>query len=122
MRRVWSLRVSESKRLVARGVTEADYIKSAMRQAAVAPLPGIPNGHIIEEATGKPFCYVSCFRLRRRQARVLIGYPTGGNAGIAFGAAVSPRVRYPLAEGLDKSVHGDLTELARLIHYDPIGP
>ncbi len=52
---VISLTVSESKRLIARGVAAADCVRRAMESGIVAVLPGTTNGYVIEELTGTPF-------------------------------------------------------------------
>jgi len=55
MHRVISLTVSESKRLIAKGVAAKDYVRRALETGIVAVLPGTTNGYIIEELTGEPF-------------------------------------------------------------------
>lgn len=52
---VLSLTVSESKRLIAKGVVETDMVKNAMQQGIVAIDYGSTNGYIIEEITGEAF-------------------------------------------------------------------
>ena len=47
------------------------------------------------------------------QAAILIGHPTGGTIGAALGALVARRVTLLIPVGLEKSVPGDLYEVAR---------
>ncbi len=55
MHKVLSLTVSESKRLIAKGVAATDYVRRALENGIVAVLPGTTNGYVIEELTGEPF-------------------------------------------------------------------
>jgi hypothetical protein len=55
MHRVISFTVSESKRLIARGVAAFDIVRRALDSGIVAVLPGTTNGYVIEELTGEPF-------------------------------------------------------------------
>ena len=55
MHRVISLTVSESKRLIAKGIAQWDVVKRALDQGIVAIGSGTTNGYIIEELTGEPF-------------------------------------------------------------------
>lgn len=49
------LTVSESKRLIAKGVAATDCVQRAMESGIVAVVPGTTNGYVIEELTGGPF-------------------------------------------------------------------
>lgn len=53
MHLVTSLTVSESKRLIARGVAQADLVRRALEHGTVAVGSGTTNGYIIEELTGE---------------------------------------------------------------------
>ena len=55
MHHVISLTVSESKRLIAKGVAEADFVKRAMNEGTLAIGSGSTNGYVIEEITGERF-------------------------------------------------------------------
>ena len=55
MRRILSLTVSESKRLISKGVAATDCVQRALETGIVAVLPGTTNGYVIEELTGEPF-------------------------------------------------------------------
>jgi hypothetical protein len=55
MHRLISLTVSESKRLIAKGVAAKDTVRRALAHGVVAVLPGTTNGYVIEELTGEPF-------------------------------------------------------------------
>jgi len=48
-----SLTVSESKRLIAKGVAQTGIVKNAMQQGILAIGPGSTNGYIVEEITGE---------------------------------------------------------------------
>jgi hypothetical protein len=50
---VFSLTVSESKRLIARGVARADFVRRAMEEGTFALGSGTTNGYIVEEITGE---------------------------------------------------------------------
>ncbi|MCK5802186.1 MAG: hypothetical protein KAI66_05110 [Lentisphaeria bacterium] len=52
---VVSLTVSESKRLIAKGIAQADYIQRALEEGTVCVGSGTTNGYIIEELTGESF-------------------------------------------------------------------
>ncbi len=52
------------------------------------------------------------------QSGVLIGHPTGGNLGAAFGTAVARRVRLIVPAGLEKDCSVDLHEAARGLQAD----
>ena len=52
---VLSLTVSESKRLIAKGVAQADFVLQAMEEGTLAIGSGTTNGYVIEEITGEPF-------------------------------------------------------------------
>ena len=53
MHTVFSLTVSESKRLIARGVAQADFVRRAMEEGILAVGSGTTNGYIVEEITGE---------------------------------------------------------------------
>ena len=53
MHSVLSLTVSESKRLIAKGVSQADFVRRAMDEGTLAMGSGTTNGYIFEEITGK---------------------------------------------------------------------
>ena len=48
-----SLTVSESKRLIAKGAAQADFVRRAMDEGILAIGSGTTNGYLIEEITGK---------------------------------------------------------------------
>ena len=48
-----SLTVSESKRLVAKGVARADFVRRAMDEGILAVSSGTTNGYVVEEITGE---------------------------------------------------------------------
>ena len=48
------LTVAESKRLIARGVSQCEIVKAALGDGIVAVAKGTTNGYIVEELTGKP--------------------------------------------------------------------
>jgi len=50
---VLSMTVSESKRLIAKGVAQLDYVKRALDKGVLAVGPGSTNGYVIEEITGE---------------------------------------------------------------------
>jgi len=50
---IFSMTVSESKRLIAKGVVQLDYVKRALDQGILAIGPGSTNGYVIEEITGE---------------------------------------------------------------------
>ncbi len=50
---VFSLTVSESKRLIARGLTEDERVQSAMAEGMVAVCKGTTNGYVLEELLGR---------------------------------------------------------------------
>lgn len=50
---VLSLTVSESKRLIAKAVAQADFVRQAMENGTLAIGSGTTNGYIVEEITGK---------------------------------------------------------------------
>jgi len=52
---VTSLTVSESKRLIAKGVARADFVRRAMDQGILAVGSGSTNGYVVEEITGERF-------------------------------------------------------------------
>ena len=51
---VTSLTVSESKRLIARGVAAADFVRRAMEKGTLAIGSGTTNGYVVEEILGEP--------------------------------------------------------------------
>jgi hypothetical protein len=53
MHTVTSLTVSESKRLIAKGVAQAKFVKRAMEKGTLAVGSGTTNGYIVEEITGE---------------------------------------------------------------------
>ena len=53
MHMVTSLTVSESKRLIAKGVAQADFVRRAMDEGTLAVGSGTTNGYVIEEITGE---------------------------------------------------------------------
>jgi hypothetical protein len=55
MHLVLSLTVSESKRLIAKGVAQTDFVRRAMDEGTLAIGSGTTNGYIIEEITGERF-------------------------------------------------------------------
>jgi len=48
------LTVSESKRLIAKGVAKLDFVQRALREGTVAIAKGTTNSYIVEEILGKP--------------------------------------------------------------------
>ena len=52
---VTSLTVAESKRLIARGVAQADFVRRAMEEGTLAISSGSTNGYVVEELTGERF-------------------------------------------------------------------
>ena len=50
---ILSLTVSESKRLIARGVAQADFVRRAIDHGTFAIGTGTTNGYIVEEITGE---------------------------------------------------------------------
>ena len=50
---VISLTVSESKRLIAKGVAQADFVRHAMEEGTLAIGSGTTNGYLVEEITGE---------------------------------------------------------------------
>jgi len=52
---VLSLTVSESKRLIAKGVAQADFVRRAIDEGTLAVGSGTTNGYVIEEITGERF-------------------------------------------------------------------
>ncbi len=52
---VISLTVSESKRLIAKGVAQADFVRRAMDEGTLAIGSGTTNGYVVEEITGERF-------------------------------------------------------------------
>jgi len=55
MHTVVSLTVSESKRLIGKGVAQADFVRRAMEEGTLAVGSGTTNGYVVEEITGEPF-------------------------------------------------------------------
>jgi len=55
MHHVISLTVSESKRLIAKGVAAAEFVKRAMDEGTLAIGSGSTNGYVVEEITGERF-------------------------------------------------------------------
>ena len=53
MHTVLSLTVSESKRLIAKGVAQADFVRRAMEEGTLAIGSGTTNGYVVEEITGE---------------------------------------------------------------------
>jgi hypothetical protein len=53
MNLVLSMTVSESKRLIAKGVAQADFVRRAMAEGTFALGSGTTNGYIFEEITGE---------------------------------------------------------------------
>ena len=51
---VTSLTVSESKRLIGKGVAAADFVQRAMNEGTLAVGSGSTNGYVVEEITGEP--------------------------------------------------------------------
>ncbi|MBN1671484.1 MAG: hypothetical protein JXR37_10650 [Kiritimatiellae bacterium] len=49
-----SLTVSESKRLIAKGVAQAEFVRNAMKKGTLAIGSGTTNGYLVEEITGEP--------------------------------------------------------------------
>ena len=54
MHKVLSLTVAESKRLIAKGVAQADFVRRAMEEGTLAIGSGTTDGYIVEEITGEP--------------------------------------------------------------------
>ncbi|NLF17032.1 MAG: hypothetical protein GX595_07220, partial [Lentisphaerae bacterium] len=54
MHLVVSLTVSESKRLIARGVAQCDAVQRARDRGVIAIGSGTTNAYVIEELTGSP--------------------------------------------------------------------
>lgn len=54
MHLTFSLTVSESKRLVARGAARADFVRRAAEEGILAIGSGTTNGYLVEEITGEP--------------------------------------------------------------------
>jgi len=52
---VVSLTVSESKRLIGKGVAQADFVRRAMEAGTLAIGSGTTNGYVVEEITGERF-------------------------------------------------------------------
>lgn len=50
---VTSLTVSESKRLIGKGVAQADFVRRAMEKGTLAIGSGSTNGYVVEEITGE---------------------------------------------------------------------
>ena len=50
---VTSFTVSESKRLIAKGIAQADFVIRAMNEGTLAIGPGTTNAYIVEEITGQ---------------------------------------------------------------------
>ena len=50
---VTSLTVSESKRLIGKGVAQADFVRRAMEEGTLAIGSGSTNGYVVEEITGE---------------------------------------------------------------------
>jgi len=55
MHSVLSLTVSEGKRLIAKGVAQADFVRRAISEGTLAVGSGTTNGYIVEEITGERF-------------------------------------------------------------------
>jgi len=55
MHHVFSLTVSESKRLIAKGVAQADFVRRAMAEGTLAVGSGTTNAYVVEEITGERF-------------------------------------------------------------------
>ena len=53
MHTVLSLTVSESKRLIAKGVAQADFVRRTMEEGTLAIGSGTTNGYVVEEITGE---------------------------------------------------------------------
>ena len=92
MHHVFSLTVSESKRLIAKGVAAADYVRRAMKEGTLAVGSGSTNGYVVEEI-----------------------------AGAAIGTVVARRIVYLHPVGLEKSTSADLSEVAERLAADPAG-
>ncbi len=52
---VLSLTVSESKRLIAKGVAAADFVRRAIDEGTLAIGSGTTNAYVVEEITGERF-------------------------------------------------------------------
>lgn len=50
---VLSLTVSESKRLIAKGVAQAEFVRRAMQEGTLAIGSGTTDGYVVEEITGE---------------------------------------------------------------------
>ncbi len=48
------LTVSESKRLIAKGVAKLEFVQKARQEGTVAIAKGSTNGYVVEEILGKP--------------------------------------------------------------------
>lgn len=55
MQESFSLTVSESKRLIAKGIAADPVVRSAFNTGMVVVAPGTTNGYVVEELTGKAF-------------------------------------------------------------------
>ena len=164
------LTVSESKRLIAKGVAKHPAVTAAMRKGYVVVCKGSTNAYVVEELLGKKIArtdYVSgnvlprkgrsgsavsaklpdvifkdgkvlegssskdivselgpgdvfikganALNYERSQAALLIGHPTGGTIGAAIGVLVARRVNVLIPVGLEKSIPGDLNEVAEIV-------
>jgi hypothetical protein len=64
-----SLTVSESKRLIAKGIVRAGCVRHAMEHGILAVASGTTNGYIIEELLDKPFDKKHCVTGRTLPSR-----------------------------------------------------
>ena len=164
------LTVSESKRLIAKGVADHPAVIQAMSQGYVVLCKGTTDAYVAEELLGKPIqktdyvtghtlpvrrnrpAHVSAtlpdlvfkdgkvmkdvtatgvvgdlgpgdvfikganaLNYDRQQAGLLIGHPTGGTLGATIGVLVARSVRVLVPVGFEKSIPGDLHDLAEYV-------
>lgn len=100
MHRTLSLTVSESKRLIAKGITQNPQVRHALAKGTLAVLPGTTNGYVVEELTGKPFDKTTFVAGRTLPANYTGPKPdqTAGDLVMSRGQIVDTTARQALSE------------------------
>lgn len=171
--RSFVLTVSESKRLIARGVRRHPPVLNALSNGTIAIAKGTTNSYIVEELVGEGihrphYCTgtttphgatgldigdklpdvvlrngerveglsatdavremkagdvfikgANALNYELQQAGILIGHPTGGTIGAAIGSVIARRVHLLIPVGLEKSIPGDLSDVAYRLTQAP---
>jgi hypothetical protein len=158
-----TLTVSESKRLIAKGLAQLPEIKKAKQSGLIVVCSGTTNGYIVEELLGQKIdktryragitiptgsqpaflkketmpdmvlrkgepdktvdrftilpemkesdVYIkgaNALNYQQQVAGILIGHPTSGTIGGAYGTLVSKRIQFIIPVGLEKQIAADI--------------